>query len=88
MEDYLTDRCLTFLKISSQKAAMILFVAQGLALAHQELPPSHTVKENPDWLRQFQRDVLKTVERPIFSCPDISLEPPLKITEEDMKSIK
>ncbi len=77
MEKYLTDRTLTFIKMSSQKAAIILFVARGLALAHQELPLSHTVKENPDWLRQFQRDILKTVERPIFSCPDISLEPPL-----------
>ncbi len=88
MEKYLCDRTLTFIRTSSQKAAMILFVAWGLALTHQELPSSSTIKNNPDWLRQFQRDVLRTAERPIFSCPDIPLKSPLKITEEDMEDIK
>ncbi len=74
--------------MGSQKTALILFVARGLALIHQEIPSSSTIRNNPDWLRQFQRDVLETVKWPIFSCPDISLKSPLKITEEDMESIK
>ncbi len=34
MKDYLFDRSITALRMSSQKAALILFVARGLALIH------------------------------------------------------
>ncbi len=75
-------------RMSAQKAVLILFVARGIALIHREIPPSITLKSNPDWLRQFQKDVLATMKRPIFSCPEISLKSPLKITKETMENIK
>ncbi len=67
---------------------MLICYVKKMALIHLEIPSSTTIRSNPDWLQEFLKDVLAAVKRPIFSCPEISLEPPLKITEKTMENIK
>ncbi len=65
---------------------MTIFIARALAIIISNLPIPKNVVGNPVWIQEFQRDTLKRTQRPIISCPKITLA--LEITKEERTEIQ
>ncbi len=61
---------------------MTLFVARAVAIITQSLPIPASISKEPVWIQENQRDTLERTQRPIISCPEITLAPELEVTKE------
>ncbi|MCP3683650.1 MAG: hypothetical protein GY861_13275 [bacterium] len=67
---------------------MTLFVARAVAIITQNLRMPKSVSEDPVQIQEFQRDTLKRTQRPIISCPEITLAPGLEVTKDERARIR
>ncbi len=72
-----------FALYGAQVASMTLFVARAVAIITQNLLIPKSVSKEPIWIQEFQEDTLKRTQRPIISCPEITLAPELEVTKEE-----
>ncbi|MCP3682255.1 MAG: hypothetical protein GY861_06135 [bacterium] len=79
----LLDMMRLFVLYGAQDASMTLFIARALAIITSNLPIPKSTVEDPMWIHEFQRDTLKRMQRPIISCPEITLAPGLEVTKEE-----
>ncbi|MCP3682343.1 MAG: hypothetical protein GY861_06595, partial [bacterium] len=70
----------TSILYGAQDASMTIFVARALAIITSKLPIPKSTIGNPVWIREFQQDILKRTQRPIHSCPEITLAHGLEIS--------
>ncbi len=78
----------TSILYGAQDASMTIFIARALAIITSKLPIPKSTVENPIWIQEFQKDTLKRTQRPIISCPEITLAPGLEITKEEQTEIQ
>ncbi len=78
----------TSILYGAQDASMTIFVARALAIITSNLPIPKNVVGNPVWIQEFQQDILKRTQRPILSCPEVTLACGLEITKEERTEIR